>query len=81
METHGTGRSLLRVPATLYRNTPEDPEKIKLLISTERLADLILLRIDEMQTRYAAHPVAESAGKNCAGICKGQQGTEGQVAG
>jgi len=64
METHGTGRSLLRVPAMLNRNTPEDPEKIKLLISTERFADLILLRIDDMQTKYAAQPVAEPAGEH-----------------
>jgi hypothetical protein len=49
METYGTGKSLLKVPATLYRNTREDPEKTKLLISTERLADLVLLRIDEME--------------------------------
>jgi PAS domain-containing protein len=49
METHGTGRSYLRIPATLNRNTPEDPEKIKLLISTERLADLVLLRIDQIE--------------------------------
>ena len=55
METHSTGRSCLRVPAMLYRNTPEDPEKIKLLISTERLADLVLLRIDEMEAKDAAH--------------------------
>jgi hypothetical protein len=49
METHGTGRSFLRVPATLNKNTPQDPEKVKLLISTERLADLVLLRIDQIE--------------------------------
>ena len=59
METHGTGRSFLRVPATLNRNTPQDPKKIKLLISTERLADLVLLRIDEMEAKDAGHPLAE----------------------
>ena len=53
-ETYETGRSLLRVPATLYRNTQGDPEKIKLLISTERIDDLVLLRIDEMQAEDAA---------------------------
>jgi len=58
METHGTGRSFLRVPATLNRKTPQDPEKIKLLISTERLADLVLLRIDEMEAKDAAQPLA-----------------------
>ena len=77
METHETGRSLSRVPAMLNRNTPEDPEKIKLLISTERLADLILLRIDEMQTTYAAQLAAGPAGQNCAVLCKGQWGSEG----
>jgi len=54
METYGTGRSCLRVPAMLYRNTPQDPEKIKLFISTERLGDLVLLRIDEMEAKDAA---------------------------
>lgn len=49
METHGTGRGFLRVPATLNRNTPQDPEEIKLLISTERIADLVLLRIDKIE--------------------------------
>jgi len=53
-ETYGTGRSLLRVPATLYRNTQGNPEKIKLLISTERIDDLVLLRIDEMEDKDAA---------------------------
>ena len=53
-ETYGTGRSLLRVPATLYRNTQRDPEKIKLLISTERFDDLVLMRIDEMEAQDAA---------------------------
>jgi PAS domain-containing protein len=57
METHGTGRGLLRVPATLNRNNKQDPEKIKLLISTERIADLVLLRIDEVQAKDAAQPL------------------------
>ena len=59
METHGTGRSFLRVPATLNRNTLQDPEKVKLLISTERLADLVLLRIDKMEAKDALQPVSE----------------------
>lgn len=50
MDTYGTGKSFLKVPATLNRNTPQEPEQIKLLISTERLVDLVLLRIDEMGT-------------------------------
>jgi hypothetical protein len=49
METYDTGRSLFRVPATLCRNIPEDPEIIKLLISTEKLADIVLLRIDKIE--------------------------------
>ena len=54
METHGTGRSFLRVPATLYCNIPEDPEKIELLISTEKRDDLVLLRIDKVKEKDAA---------------------------
>jgi hypothetical protein len=51
METHASGKSFLRVPAMLCRNTPEDPVIIKLLISTEKLADLVLLRIDEIEEK------------------------------
>jgi PAS domain-containing protein len=58
METYGTGKSYQRVPATLTRNTPQDPEKIKLLISTEKIADLVLLRIDEMEAKDEAQPLA-----------------------
>ena len=54
METYGTGRSFLRVPATLDQNTSEHPEKMSLLISTERLADLVLLRIDKIEAKAAA---------------------------
>jgi PAS domain-containing protein len=50
METHKTGKSSLRVPATLNRNDPEDPDKITLLISTEKIADVVLLRIDAVDT-------------------------------
>lgn len=48
MATFGTGRSCLKVPATLNRKSPEDPEKIKMLISTEKLNDMVLLRIDKI---------------------------------
>jgi hypothetical protein len=51
METHASGKSFLRVPAMLCRNTPDDPVIIKLLISTEKLADLVLLRIDEIEEK------------------------------
>ena len=60
METYETGRSLVRVPAMLCRNTPEDPEIIKLLISTEKLTDLILLRIDKIEAEEAANTPARS---------------------
>ena len=54
MATFGTGRSCLKVPATLNRKNPEDPEKIKMLISTEKLDDLVLLRIDKIELKDAA---------------------------
>ena len=62
MKTHGTGRGFLNVPATLNRNNPEDPKKIKLLISTERLADMVLLRIDEMEAKDTTQPLAAPGG-------------------
>jgi len=58
MRTHETGRSFLRVPTTLNQNNSEHPKETKLLISTERLADLVLLRIDEMETRDEAQPLS-----------------------
>lgn len=54
METYGTGKSFLRVPARLDRGTSGDPEKMNLLISTEKLADLVLLRIDKIEAKDAA---------------------------
>jgi hypothetical protein len=54
MKTYGTGKGFLRVPATLNQNTPEDPEEMNLLISTERLADVVLLRIDQIEAKEAS---------------------------
>jgi len=51
MQTYGTGKGFLRVPATLNQNTPENPDKLNLLISTERLVDLVLLRIDKIEAK------------------------------
>jgi PAS domain-containing protein len=59
MQTYETGRSFLKVPATLNRNAPEDPEKMNLLISTERLADLVLLRIDKIEAKDGAQQPPE----------------------
>jgi hypothetical protein len=56
METYGTGKSFLRVPATLNTNTLQKPERIKLLISTEKIAELVLLRIDEIEAQNGAPP-------------------------
>lgn len=62
METHETGMSFLRVPATLKRYAPQDPIDIKLLISTERLGDVVLLRIDEMEAKDASGPQPDHGG-------------------
>ncbi len=49
METHATGRSYLKIPVSLSRNTPEGPEKLNLLISTAKNNDLVFLRIDHIK--------------------------------
>lgn len=49
MKTHGTGKGFRKIQATLNQNTPEDPKQKNLLISTERLADVVLLRIDKFE--------------------------------
>jgi PAS domain-containing protein len=43
-----TGESFSRVPATLRRHTPEDPQDVRFLISTEKVADTVLLRVDQV---------------------------------
>ena len=48
METLATGKSFSRVPATLRRHTPEEPQDVRFLISTEKVADTVLLRVDEI---------------------------------
>jgi hypothetical protein len=60
MQTYATGKSFLKVPATLNKNTPEEPERVNLLISTEKLADLVLLRIDRME---AEDPARQEPGR------------------
>lgn len=44
--TMRTGEPRLHTPACLTQGTPEDNQEIKLLISTEKVADVVLLRID-----------------------------------
>ena len=45
MDTHLTGKTAHRVPATLKQNSPEDPQQIKFLISTEKFKDYVMLKI------------------------------------
>lgn len=47
-QTVATGRSFSRVPATLKRHTPEEPQDIRFLISTEKAGDAVLLKIDQV---------------------------------
>jgi hypothetical protein len=61
MDTYRTGKSFLRVPATLNTDTLQSPKRIKLLISTEKMAELVLLRIDEMEAPNGAPPAGISA--------------------
>jgi len=48
METFETGQSRLRVPAYLNRESSGEAEQIRFLISTEKVADIVLLRVDEV---------------------------------
>lgn len=48
MDTMLSGNSHLRTPAYLIRGLPEDNQEIKFLISTEKVADVVLLRIDKV---------------------------------
>jgi len=53
-ETFRTGRSHLKVPAILNRDTPDNCRKVALLISTEKVAGVVMLRIDEVGDGEAA---------------------------
>lgn len=44
-ETYETGKPVYRMPATLMQSSPENPQEIKFLISTEKFSDCIILRI------------------------------------
>lgn len=47
--TMETGKSLTRVPAVLNCGEPSGPEKIGMHISTEKMGNVVLLRIDESE--------------------------------
>ncbi len=47
-DTHSTGVARKAVPAYTDVVTPAGPRRLNLLISTEKLGDLVLLRIDEL---------------------------------
>jgi hypothetical protein len=51
METYHTGVSRERVPACLQEGTPDNPRRVELLISTERIANYVLVRIDMLDGR------------------------------
>lgn len=46
METFQTGKSLLRMPATLKPQEYEESQEIRFYISTEKVSDVVLLRVD-----------------------------------
>ena len=48
MDTLQTGKSHLKIPAYLNRGVPDDHKKIDLLISTEKVKGVVLLRIDKV---------------------------------
>ena len=54
METHTTGKSFLRIPALLKQQNPKEPQDIRFLISTEKVGDYVLLRIDGVEEKAAA---------------------------
>lgn len=47
-DTHRTGRSHVRQPAVLQRDTGSGSRPFDLRISTEKVGDVVLLRIEEM---------------------------------
>jgi PAS domain-containing protein len=46
METHVTGQTMCRVPATLMQQSGDGQQEIRFRISTEKMGDCVILRID-----------------------------------
>jgi hypothetical protein len=49
METFATGKSLIHLTAYQYIQTPAGPKKMRFLITTEKVGDIVLLRIDDAE--------------------------------
>jgi PAS domain-containing protein len=47
LDTFRTGKSHLKVPAFIHRGIPENLRRADMLISTEKVKDWVLLRIDD----------------------------------
>lgn len=46
-DTYETGKAHLRVPATMTVSTDREPSSVQLYITTERVGDRVVLRLDE----------------------------------
>ena len=46
--TYETGESRIEVPATLKYDGPDNPRDVEMLISTEKMGEVVLLRIDKV---------------------------------
>jgi hypothetical protein len=57
MDTLNSGKSHEKAPASLNRETPDGSQALRLLISTEKVQDVVLLRIDEITVDEKASPV------------------------
>lgn len=49
MATHADGQPRAMVPATLMTGEADDPQGVAMVISTERVRDMVLLRIDQVE--------------------------------
>lgn len=48
METHRTGKRQIKIPVFLNKGTPDNFNKVKYLISTEKINHMVLLKIHDM---------------------------------
>ena len=54
-DTFQSGKSHLKVPAFLHRGIPEESLVVSMLISTEKVENVVLLRIDEVDGTEQGH--------------------------
>jgi hypothetical protein len=61
MDTFDTGRALWGVPAYVHRDVREGPVEVAFRVSTEKVGNVVLLRIDDVKKSASPRASASTA--------------------